>query len=120
VDKIKSYLIVGAVCFIVGAALVGGLAYRSGTARAGQLGEQLETIGRINRELAGQLVERADYIDGLEQANRELADAIANRQRVIDSAKRELESSRSSIDKIRALLKILKASQLDSRPGSGD
>jgi hypothetical protein len=108
VQKIKGYVITGILCFILGSAVVGGLVYRSGVDRARQLGGELAAAADSNRQLAGQLEQREALVNQLAEDNRSLTESIEYRQGIIDAAKRELESSRSSIAKIRALLELLR------------
>jgi uncharacterized protein HemX len=109
--SIKSHVITGAVCLVVGAALCGGLAYRISTRRIDQLGGQLEQAASANRDLTNRLNEREVMVN-------QLAASIRSRQGIIDAAKNELESSKNSIAKIRAILELLKANQSNSNPSS--
>jgi uncharacterized protein HemX len=104
----KKYLIAFALGACLGAAIVGAIVYRSGAIGAGQIREQLDRTQYFNRQLTDQLIQRDYTIGRLEQSNSELKKSIADRQKTIDAARRELESSKSSIDKIRALLLIIK------------
>ena len=106
--QIKSYIITGSICFVLGASVCGGLVYRHGANRIGQLGGELEAIRAANGQLAGQLAQREVVVN-------QLAESIDARQGTIDAAKRELEGSRSSIAKIRAVLEHLKTLELYRR-----
>ena len=107
-SELKKYLLVFVAGLVLGSGIVGGLVYRSGADRARQLGGELAAAADSNRRLAEQLTERETLVDQLAEDNRELAESIEYRQGIIDAAKRELESSRSSIAKIRALLELLR------------
>jgi uncharacterized protein HemX len=107
----RNYIITGAVCFILGALVCAGLAYRISTQRIDQLGGQLDQAAITNRQLAGSLEQREVVIS-------ELRSSIDKRQGILDAAGRELESSKNSIAKIRAILELLKAGQLDSSASS--
>ena len=108
--SIKSHLITGAVCFVLGSLVCAGVAYRLSTSRIDQLGGQLDQAASTNRDLANRLIQREIMVN-------QLATSIRSRQDIIDAAGRELESSRSSIAKIRAILELIKAGQSGS--GSG-
>lgn len=104
----RKYLITGAVCFILGAIVVGGLVYQSGAKRARQLGGELDAAIAANRELTGQLEQRAALVNQLAKDNRRIAESNESSQRLIDATKIELESSKSSVAKIRAILELLR------------
>lgn len=103
--SIKSHIITGAICFVLGAGVVGGFVYRYSSGRIAEIGGQLEQARSANRDIANRLVQREVVVN-------QLAESISERQGVIDSARRELESSKSSIAKIRAILEHLKALEL--------
>ena len=103
--SIKSHIIVGAICFILGAGMVGGFVYRYSSGRIAEIGGQLEHATSANRDITNRLVQREVVVT-------QLAESIGERQGIIDSARRELESSKSSIAKIRAVLEHLKALEL--------
>jgi chromosome segregation ATPase len=107
-NEIKKLVIVFIIGAILGAGICGGLVYRSGARRIGQLGGELDEITRINSELARRLAEREAMVDQLTEDSRKLRESIERRQEIIDAAKRELESSRSSVAKIRALLILIR------------
>ena len=107
--SIKTCVIISCVCFILGAALCGGIIYRLGSGRITELGGQLEQATSANRDLANRLTEREVMVT-------QLVHSIDARQGILDATRNELESSRNSIAKIRAILEYLKNSQLDSGP----
>jgi hypothetical protein len=107
-NEIKKFVIVFVIGAILGAGICGGLVYRSGAQRIGQLGGELDEITRINSELAGRLAAREALVAQLAEDNGKLTESINRRQGIIDAARRELESSQSSVAKIRALLILIR------------
>jgi len=105
--SIKTCVIISCISFLLGAAVCGGIVYRLGAGRIGQLGGELEQARAANRDLTNRLTERENVVN-------QLADSINARQAILDATERELASSRSSIAKIRTILEYLKNSQLDS------
>jgi len=105
---VKSYLLCFVLGLAIGAGICGAIVYRAGALRIGQLGGQLEQAIRTNRELGIQL---ADAETMVSQFRAEL-DRSAG---FISSAKSELESSKSSVAKIRAILEALR----DLESGAG-
>lgn len=116
---VKKYLLAFAIGALLGAAICGGLVYRSGAGRIAELGGQLEQAATANQRLAGQLTERETLLNQLAAANNKLTRSIDDRQGIIDAARAELESSKSSIAKIRALLELIKNSKYNSDTSSG-
>jgi hypothetical protein len=94
---------------VLGAALCGGIIYRLGSGRITELGGQLEQAIAANRDLANRLTQRENVVN-------QLAASVDRRQTILDATRNELESSRNSIAKIRAILEYLKNSQSDSGP----
>ena len=107
-NEIKKYIAVFIIGAILGAGICGVLVNRSGARRIGQLGGELAEINNINRQLADRLAQRETLVDQLAADNRNLGESIERRQGIIDAAKRDLESSRSSVAKIRALLVLIR------------
>ena len=117
---VKKYLVAFAVGALLGAAICGGLVYRSGAGRIAELGGQLEQATTANQRLTGQLSEREALLNQLTATNNKLARSIDDRQGIIDAARAELESSKSSVAKIRALLELIKNSKPDSNTSGGN
>jgi hypothetical protein len=107
-NETKKLVIVFAIGAILGAGVCGGLLYRASAQRIGQLGGQLDEITRTNIELTGRLATREALVTQLTKDNGRLTESIDRRQGIIDAAKRELESSQSSVAKIRALLVLIR------------
>lgn len=107
----KKYIAVFLLGACLSAAIVGGLVYRSGLSRIAEIGGQLDAANRANQQLAGKLVEGETLVNQLAEDNRRITESNESSKRIIDAAKRELESSRSSVAKIRALLELLRDTQ---------
>jgi peptidoglycan hydrolase CwlO-like protein len=107
--QIKTCVVISCISFVLGSAVCGGIVYRLGAGRIGQLGGELEQARAANRDITNRLTQRENVVN-------QLATSIDRRQAIIDATERELASSRSSIAKIRAILEHLKNSQLDSGP----
>ena len=104
----KGYLF----CFIlglaIGAGICGTVVYRASSVRIGSLGGELEQAIGLNRQLGEQLAD-AEVMVG------KLGSELDRYAGFISSAKSELESSKSSVQKIRVILERLR----DLESGNG-
>ena len=105
---VKSYLFCFMLGLAVGAGICGPIVYRSGLGRIGFIGGQLDEAIRNNRELGIQLADAKTMVG-------QLGAELDRSAGFISSAKSELESSKSSVAKIRAILEALR----DLESGAG-
>jgi hypothetical protein len=115
INNVKNYLYMLFIGFLVGGCLVGGLTYRAGLDGIGRIGVKFQHIAEVNRELTRQLGERDVLHSQLERENleirainRKLEISSERRQGIIDAARAELASAKTSVDKIRAIFVLLK------------
>jgi len=124
VDKIKSYLIVGAICFIVGAALVGGFVYTATNRTAAKLNGVIRNLEQnraaVDRELraigtgigiavreldrsTGKLADSLDSIGRLRtlaERNKALASEILGIAEALGKANQSLRDTEGALDRI--------------------
>jgi hypothetical protein len=97
----RKTLVVFVLGLVVGSGVCGAIFYRASSSRIGQLGGQLEQAIGNNRELGIKLAD-AEALVG------QLGAELDRNAGFISSAKSELESSKSSVAKIRAILEALR------------
>jgi hypothetical protein len=97
----KGYLFCFVLGLVIGAGVCGAIIYRSSSIRIGHLGGELDEAIRNNRQLGEQLAD-AEVMVG------KLGAELDRNAGFISAARTELESSKSSIAKIRAILEALR------------
>jgi hypothetical protein len=105
---VKGYLFCFVLGLTIGAGVCGTIVYRTSALRIGQLGGELEQAIRDNQRLGDKLA-HAEVVVG------KLGAELDRSSGFISSAKSELESSKSSVAKIRAILEALR----DLESGTG-
>ena len=98
---------------IIGAVVCGWALSQGSDKRIAEIGGQLESSIRDNKRLADRLIKR-------EALDYSLAESADQRQRNLDRSESELESSKSSIAKIRSILEDIAAGELGGDTGGSD